>query len=54
MVQSVNCHSPVRVGDRQYEEVKHVEEVAVLGVGHQVVHHVGHGGGADPLASVDA
>ena len=46
--------SPVRIGDREDEEVEHVEEVGVLGVGHQVVHHVRHGGRADPLTSVDS
>ena len=45
--------SPVRIGHREDEEVKHVEETVILGVGHQVVHHVGHCGGGDPLSSMN-
>ena len=46
--------SPVRIGHREDEEVKHVEETVILGVGHQVVHHVRHRGRANPLTSVDS
>ena len=44
---------PVRVGDWEDEEVEHVEQLAVLGPRHQIVHHVGHRGRADPLPRVD-
>ena len=44
---------PVRVCDRKYEEVEHVEESPVLRVGDELVHDVGDGGGADPLPRVN-
>ena len=46
-------YRPVRVCDRKYEEVEHVEEASVLRIGDQLVHDVRDSGGADPLSRVN-
>ena len=44
---------PIRISYWEDEEVKHVQERAVLRVGDEAVHHERHGSRADPLSSVN-
>ena len=44
---------PIRISYWEDEEVKHVQERAVLRVGDEAVHHEGHRRRADPLSSVN-
>ena len=44
---------PIRISYWEDEEVKHVEERAVLRVGDEAVHHERHGSRADPLSGVN-
>ena len=45
--------SPVRIGHREDEEVKHVQERPVLLVGNEAVHDECHASRADPLSGVN-
>ena len=44
---------PIRISYWEDEEVKHIQERAILRVCNEAVHHEGHRGRADPLSSVN-